>query len=830
VNVKISVGIALLGCSILWGCGGGSGGSQSSFGAPTSIADPNGVAPQPQTDGIDIVPPPPPSESSLSGTGDPVFVEKDLARYVDGMIGTDQVPPSDTGSTEDLLGGFVNPVANLPFGMMTWGPRTPPVPKTWSPPGYHYPIKTINGFPLRNLSGVGCDSGGQFSFMPLVDSSKGSAGYDHPDQKSEPGYYRVKLDSQVDVELSATLRTGAGRFGYPAGSPAFLKITSLTDSAVVKNDDAISGTAGGGNFCNNRQYYKVYFYAKFDQPFTEPKSSSKSARLLQFLASAGAKTQVGVKVGMSYVSIDNAKANLAAENSDMAFDTVREQARAAWNKRLNTIQVEGGADADKVKFYTALYHALFAPQVFSDTNGDYPKMADAGGTANAGNDQVQYSTFSSWDSYRSLVPLQALIAPKEVGDQAQSLVNFAKTCGAGGALGTFPMWAEANTNSSIMPGDGASIIVAQSHAFGATGFDTAKAREIMLGTGREKLTTCRGVTTLPGLKNYIDKGFLADGYGHSSATSASTNMEYASTDFAVSRFTAALDAKTAPASSDASEFLQRSGNWANLFNPDWKNVPGQSQPQPQPRRADGTWFDYVFRANQDTHFREGNAEQYSYMVHHDMRGLFARLAKDAASGSQSEKDAIERLDAFVQYLNGGEQKPHLWIGNEPGFGVPYMYNWTSQPHKTQQLVRKILATLFTTKANGLPGNDDEGAMSGWYVWGALGLYPEVLAVPGLSLSHPVFDKAVVWRDGKPLLSISSDNAARTYIKGVKVNGQPYNSTWLNLELAGATKIEFESSDAPTCWASRPDADKLPPSFAPDGTQRPLLAPVDGRCP
>ena len=188
---------------------------------------------------------------------------------------------------------------------------------------------------------------------------------------------------------------------------------------------------------------------------------------------------------------------------------------------------------------------------------------------------------------------------------------------------------------------------------------------------------------------------------------------------------------------------------------------------------------------------------------------------------------MPELDTFTTYLAGGEQKPYLWIGNEPTFAVPFMYNWTSQPHKTQALVRRILDKQFGTNAQGLPGNEDEGALSGWYVWSALGLYPQILAEPGLTLTSPLFSKAVMWQGNKKLLTISAPKAPAQYIQNLMVDGRAHDSTWLSIDPSKSSMtLDFALGDKPSCWASNPDLKVAPPSFASDGTQTPLLKTVE----
>lgn len=596
-----------------------------------------------------------------------------LTHYVNPLIGSGEVPKSDVpGSTEYLLGGFVNPGANVPFGMVSWGPETDSLSTAWSPRGYHFDATTINGFPMINLSGVGCPTKAPFKVQPISKAADGDADFSHDKEIAQPGYYQVTFDNGIKTELTATTRTGLGRFTFPKDKGALLRFYTLEDVKVDLGARTISARTTGGGFCNS-SVYKIYFSAQFDQPFTADSSGS----VLTFAAKPGEATTIGMKAGVSYVNVANAKDNLTKESASLTFDDARKQADSLWNERLNSIQVTGGTDDQKKIFYTALYHSFFAPSVFSDVNGEYPSFDGKGTVEKVEKDRVHYTTFSSWDSYRSLAPLQALLAPREAGDMVQSLINDAKQCG-----GVFPMWVEGTSNSDIMPGDGASIIVAQNHAFGVQNFDTAAARKIMLDMATGTKTTCQGVTTLPFIKEYIKRGYLGPGEGKHKYenTPTSNTMEYASTDFAISRFIAALDKQNsqlvAGGSDDAAKMLKRSGNWANLFNPDWRKVKGQPYPQLQPRNADGTWPEYT-PTDSKTNYREGNAEQYTYMVPHNIRGLLRMLVKDKTTNPDLETDAIERLDMFTKYIGGGEKTPHLWVGNEPGFATPFFYNWTS---------------------------------------------------------------------------------------------------------------------------------------------------------
>ncbi|RCW79591.1 GH92 family glycosyl hydrolase [Phyllobacterium bourgognense] len=776
-------------------------------------------------------------------------VDMALTQFVDPFIGTGPGQMYDGPGGGQSMGAFTFPAAGRPFGMVNWGPDTN-TPGGYSVKGYHYEMNRIVGFPLTHLSGVGCDAGSAIPFLPMSSANETQPALDHKQEAAQPGYYYIKLpDSGIETELTATTRTGLGKFTYPAGKSALLRIdaASSTGSGTLTVDAAsksVSGYTSDGGFCGSGGRFNVYFHAVFDQAFT-PSTTSGNFTTLTFTAVAGAPTVVRSKVGLSYVNAANAKENLEKESGNATFEQVREQASADWNKRLNAIQISGGSADDTRKFYTALYHSLQTPSTFSDVNGEYIRFG-ATKTEKVEKDRVHYSSFSSWDTYRSLIPLQSLLYPHELSDMMQTLVNDAKQCG-----GTFPMWVHGNSSSPIMPGDGVSIIVAQAHAYGARNFDTAAASKTMRDTAFGRTTQCGGKTTLRGLGDYMKLGYIP--YNSNEQGATSTNMEYTSTDFAISRFVTALGTKddqviVGGSGDEAATLRKRSGNWQNLFNPDWKNVVWnkddkwesgspvveawtkangkQPHPQIQPRRSDGSWPSVYAadnkgdnRRNYTEQYREGNAEQYTWMAPHDIRGLI-----NAVGG---EKAALARLDTFTTYVNAYEDLPgYMWIGNEPNFASPFLYNWTSQPYKSQAVVQRIRTNQFTTKVDGIPGNDDLGAESGWLVWSMLGLYPEIPAVAGLTLVSPTFEKAVIWQGENRLMTIKAQNPGKTYVQNLKVDGKAHDSTWLPIDPSGGNvKLDFTLGDKPSCWGSKPAAN-IPPSFGPDGNDTALIGPAE----
>ncbi|WP_414440272.1 GH92 family glycosyl hydrolase [Burkholderia sp. 22PA0106] len=710
-----------------------------------------------------------------------------LTQYVDPLIGTlasnspNPVPAGQAGS--------VVPAAGLPSGMVQWAPdtNTTPAPNNskepGSPAGYYYDINSIQGFSVTHMPGAGCGGNdGEFPVMPTTDATQLVPTFSHANEIAKPGYYSVLLDSQIKVELTATLRTGFGQFSYPSGKPALLVLdatrtntrTSTAGAITQVSDSVISGSTTGGGFCGNSVAVPVYFYAMFDRPFVSGTSVSQGVAHLAF---ASGKT-VKMKIGISYVSVANARANLDAENRGWDFDGVRTQADATWNDALNAIRVAGGTADAKTKFYTALYHALWAPSIFSDANGQYIGF-DSQVHQVAKGQGAQYSSFSGWDIYRSLIQLKAILNPSDTSDMIQSLVNDADQCGA------IPHWVNDNVEDGVMPGDAGSLIVSNAYAFGARRFDTQSALQHMVKMANIPGTACNGATTNGGRASYLQTGYITSGeWGQASST-----LEYTSSDFAISRFAAAMgDTAT------QRMLLGRSAYWQNLLNT------SLTPPLIAARQSNGAWI--AETPSSGDNYVEGNAEQYTWMVPYNPAGLFAQLGGNTAVTS--------RLDTFFTVLNAGLSLPNFYMGNEPTFEVPWLYNWAGSPSGTQRTVQQIMSTAFGTGPDGLPGNDDLGAVSGWYVWGALGLYPEIPGVAGLAIGSPQFPQIDVrLGNGRSLRIRASGAPASSYVQSLSIDGRAQHSPWIAYdELANGATLRFAMGDAPTQWGTNVP----PPSF------------------
>ena len=515
--------------------------------------------------------------------------------------------------------------------------------------------------------------------------------------------------------------------------------------------------------------------------------------------------QVTMKVGISYVSQADALANLNAEDSGWSVSRVAQQTYQQWDQLLSKLRIGGGTHEQQVNFYTALYHALLEPSIFSDDDGSYLGYDDAVHRTKPG--QTQYTNFSGWDIYRSEIPLLAVVAPEQTSQMVTSLLNDEAQ---GGWL---PKWGFANDYTAVMNGDAADPIIAEAYAFGARDFDATAALAAMV----------KGASTVPttdqlGQGFYVERPQLSDylslGYVPNTQESdlspedngASETLEYASADFAISQLAADLGQ-----SPTAQTYLARSQNWTNIFNTDTGYI--------QPRDGSGQFPEFGPTTDGmgsfgQSGFQEGDAAQYTWMVPQDIQGLITAMGGDST--------AISRLDDFFQQLNAGPNAPYYWAGNEPSLGTPWIYDYAGAPYKTEAIVHRLLATAYADTPGGEPGNDDLGAMSSWYVWSALGLYPETPGVSALALGAPIFPQAVISLASGRQVEVNAPGASTsTYVSGLKVDGQEWSKAWLpGLDLAkGTTSLDYTmATAADTSWASA--AADAPPSYQAGALQFP----------
>jgi predicted alpha-1,2-mannosidase len=740
--------------------------------------------------------------------------------------------------------GNTFPGAVLPFGMVAFSPEELlPGPGRGIPPGgYAYSATTVRGFSLAHLSGAGCTGSGDFLFMPLTANVKESPALDvrapaylselrHDTEHAVPGYYSVQLRNSVLVELSATRRSGAARFTYPAGQPATLLIRSADNEAISTNSQVaidpkrstVSGWLESGGFCRGGPpssydaYYKIFFVAHFDRAFAaygtwkdatvQPSGTSAdggtavegadathegapgrgSGAYVSFANPAG--TAVAVRVGISYVSEANAEANLRSESPEgISFDSIRTGAFAAWNAALGSIAVKGGTREQQTVFYTALYHSLLHMNVASDVNGEYRGMDEK--MHRVTKPQIaQYANFSGWDVYRSQVQLVALLFPKIASDMAQSLLNQADQWGC------WSRWTHESGAANVMNGDPSDAAIAEIAAFAGDGFAVKQAYASLLGSATTPHEGHR--CSRPHLEQWLALHYLtASNERHD--TSAADTLEFSTADFALSQLAAQLG-RTA----EEKSLLSRAQYWKNLFNP--KATPQEGYVQA--RNPDGSWKNFD-PASSDG-FVEGTGAQYLWMVPFNVRGLFQLLG--------GNEQAIRRLDSFFHDAQGNwallSGKLHPGFDNEPCLETPWLYDFAGAPYKTQQTIRAVVDTLWRDAPDGIPGNDDLGEMSSWYVWAALGVYPEIPGRAELVLASPLFPEVEIHRPlGTIRIVARSQTAPAFFIASLRVNGRAWTRPWLPATFIrrGGT-LEFDlGNQADTTWGA--SASQAPPSF------------------
>jgi predicted alpha-1,2-mannosidase len=698
------------------------------------------------------------------------------AEKVNTMIGT----KGKGKSPEEMYleAGFTFPGATYPFGMVQFTTTF---------------FDENKGFVVNQLSGAGCPHMGNFPTLPLngelTASPNDMKGYkpQYHMEKAMAGYYKVNLGSgNIDCELTDTKRTGMAQYHFSDTAKTAtiiigsgINATQITNAHItITGPGKCEGYANGGSFCGIKTDYRVYFVAEFDvAPMASgtwkgDKINASSTKEdgensgAYFTFKVPANKFIRYKFGISYVSLKNAKENLKAENPGWNFAAVKHNAIAAWNDYLGKIEASGGDNDLTTQFYTHLYHAFVHPSVANDVNGEYLGADNKVKKAIGFND---YTEFSNWDTYRTTIPLLAMLAPKETGDMMESLVKFAQQSGGG-----FPRWVMANIETGIMQGDPTSIVVANAYTFGAKGFDTKAALEVMRRGAEVVGTKSQNELTRPQLDQYQTKGFAQ----------ASMSLEYNSADFAIGQFA-----------------LQTTGD-KNLYNKyllsaqKWKNIYNQETKWLQSRNPDGSLRD------QNADMREASYKTYFWMVPFDLAKLI-----DTIGG---KRFAERRLDEYFNRLDADYGQPWFAAGNEPDFQAPWIYNWAGAPYKTQALVRRIMREQYHNKDNGLPGNDDLGAMGAWYVFAGIGMYPMIPGYAGVSLNSPSFPYIKVHLGSGKKLIITGGSQTKPYVSSLKVNGKSWDNTWIpyNIIKNGGTLSYSLSTEPNKIWGTKIN----PPSF------------------
>lgn len=709
------------------------------------------------------------------------------------------------GTSGTVIGGPIDtfPGADTPFGMVQWSPDTP---SQNAGGGYEFTDKEITGFSLTHLSGPGCSVFGDFAMLPTTGDVTKPEGakqsFSHASEVAAPGYYAVTLgDPGIRSELTVTPRAGLGQFTFPSTTQANILISPSSNQAGVTSDririrdnQDVEAMASSGFFCGMPDRYTVYYVAHFDRPFT-----ASGQWGFQKSASGGAWVRfdttkdpvVRVRVAISFVDMDGARRNLASEATTWSLTSERNAALASWSALLSRVQVSGANTSVQRQFYTALYHALLHPNLVSDSDGRYMGFDNAVHRVRPGH--AEYGNYSDWDIYRTQVPLVSLLVPDRASDMMQSLVD------AYSQSGWLPRWPVVNQPSSVMGGDSPDPILAGGYAFGARNFDTKTALAAMM-KGSSDTTSPIGYgwyLERPQGAEYNARGYIPN--LHTTSVSpvpngASETLEYALDDASIAAFAQSLGRSDVYAT-----YVRKGANWSNIFD--------TTQGLIAPRDENGAFLHTPITDSGQSGFQEGNAAQYTWMVPQDLPHLI-----EAMGGRQA---AAAKLDTFFSQLNADQNKPYAWMGNEPSIGSPYAYLSVGEPWRTQEIVRTVISTLYNDTPDGIPGNDDLGTMSAWYVWSALGLYPQMPAERRLDIGSPIFTRALIAVPNGPRIRIDAPSAAlgAPYVQAVAVNGKAMQHTWIDLPLHGNTTLAFTMGSSPNKQWGRDPSD-APPALAP----------------
>jgi predicted alpha-1,2-mannosidase len=696
--------------------------------------------------------------------------------YVDPFIGT-----AGTGHTF--------PGATTPWGMVQLSPETGYVGWKYCS-GYRYEDSTILGFSHTHLSGTGALDLGDILLMPIAGQPVAKAEYrsafSHSEEHASPGYYAVKLKSgNIQAELTASAHLGMHRYTFPKGqaanvlfdlrhglvgeSPGRLESHVIESNFKAEDSKTLSGHTITTGWAGTKQ---VYFVLQFDQPFKRTMwlSDSLATRNQRVIFSFGEpdRSQVQIKVGISSVSIENARQNLKAEADHWDFDHVRKQARESWEAQLSRVEIYAPEKQQQI-FYTALYHALIAPNNIADVNGQYRGADNKVYTAPG---KVYYSTLSLWDTFRALAPLYTILYPKVTNDLVASMVEHYKVTGA------LPIWTLWGHENYCMISNHAVPIIADAYLKGIRNYDTAKAYEAVY-----KSLTVEHKNSEWGW--YTQYGYLPSDLKKIEAVS--TTLENGIDDWSAAQMAKAMNKQH-----DAEIFRARSMYYKNLFDPSTMLMRGKNRDGSWVKPFDPLKISHGFSSGGD--YTEGNAWHYSWHVMQDIPGLIKLMGGNKKF--VSKLDSLFTMDSKV-YGDGATVDVSGLIGqyaqgNEPSHHVAYLYALAGAPQKTREKVSTIINTLYSNNPDGLSGNDDCGQMSAWYVFSAIGFYPVNPASGEYVIGVPAFKKAILHLGNKDM-TISAPNltANDQDVSKIELNGKAYTSPYLlHQDLMKGGKLNF----------------------------------------
>lgn len=620
--------------------------------------------------------------------------------------------------------GNTYPGAQAPFGMVQLSPDNG-VPGWDYISGYFYPDSTIAGFSHTHLSGTGAGDLYDISYLPVMRPWKEApaplgihSAFSHEREQAHAGYYSVVLDDyDIKVELTASPRCGVQKYTFSRSGDAsiILNLTKATnwDATVEQHLDIVdSCTVQGWRFSDGwARNQKVWFVSKFSEPFLG--CSADSLYIFDFNVSEG--SEVTVSTAISGTGLEGAWKNFS-EVDGKSFEAVLAEAEDSWDEALGSIEVSGGREGDRTKFYTALYHVHQAPTLYCDVDGLY--LGPDGKTHQADGWQ-NYSTFSIWDTYRAAHPLYLEICPDRARDMVISMIEFADQ------NGRLPVWNMWGSETDMMIGYHAASVIAEAYAKGVRGFDAQKALDLCVRTA--------GMDSYRGIGEYREKGYISSGNVGQENWEVSRTLEYSYDDWCIARLAEMLGRKDT-----AAVFYERSRNYRNLFNPETGFF--------QPRLADGRFVEPFNPDEYVESFCESNAWQYLFAVQHDIEGLmelmggedrFAQRLEEMFTHSAGEDDELPIFSTGMigQYVHG----------NEPSHHDIYLLGKVGRKDLMEKYLRQVMDEFYTNEPGGLCGNEDCGQMSAWYVWTAIGRYPVNPVSGEFEEGIPFFDKVSIRR-------------------------------------------------------------------------------------
>ena len=685
--------------------------------------------------------------------------------------------------------GHTYPGATVPFGAVQLSPDTRA--GNWDAcAGYHYDDSTLTGFSHTHLSGTGCIDLGDLLIRPTtqtVDPSRqpmyAPAAFRHEDEKAEAGYYAVLLHEEgIRAELTATAHTGVHRYTFPKESTPTVIVDlkhSLDNEHIyesslqVVNPHEMTGMRNTRGWSDNQ---RIYFVIQCSQPFEKATLVSNQKALegkeaegtdLQALLKFKGHTSepIVMKVGLSIVSVENARENLQAEVEGFDFDAVKQAAYHTWNDAVSAIKVEGGTEEQKTNFYTALYHSMVVPNVVSDVNGQYRRHDQTIGQLPQG--AVQYSTFSLWDTFRAWNPMMTLIDTTLVTNMIHSFLHIYD------ASGELPLWPLSAGETGTMIGYHSASVIADAYMKGIRGFDAEKALEALVVSSEKNQK---------GADYYISKGFIPSNI---KKESISCLLEFAYDDWCIAQLAQALGKQEI-----YDTYIRRSQQYLNVFDGATRFF--------RPKRMDGNW-ETPFNPNEvGRAYTEATAWQYRFFVPHDVNGMVQLFGGKEAftsalddifhTDAQVDGDLVDITGLIGQYAHG----------NEPSHHIAYLYNYIGQPWKTQAMTRRLLDEMYAPTPEGIVGNEDCGQMSAWYILSSLGLYAVCPGSNEFTFTTPLFEKATLQlANGKTLTITANHPEKNLYIDKVELNGKEIETNFVTYEqLMGGGELHFSLTDQP----------------------------------